>query len=105
MGAKVEQLEDPPDRGRNEEESHVLTPAAREQRRARAPINQPIHEEAVAQPHREKAPVGARTRQHPVERPENGDQTQSEPSMPGEFQLFDLNLFGLDIGCHVPSVH
>ena len=74
LGAEVEQFEDPPHGGRDEEQADIFARTAREQGYVGAPDDQPIHAETVSQPQRKEAPMRARTRQRPIENPEEDDE-------------------------------
>ena len=73
MCAKVEQLEKPPDRRRYEKQSKIAARASSEERRTRSPPYQPVDCETVPQPEREESPMSTRTRERPIENPENED--------------------------------
>ena len=84
LGAEVDEFEQPPAPGGEEEEPEVGAPTAGGERGAFAGVYQPINQQAVADPQAGEAPMGAQAFEAPVERPEEGDEGQAEPAATGE---------------------
>ena len=91
LSAEVEGLKNPPDRGGDQEETHIFSPAARQQGRSRPPENKRIHGQAKAQPHREETPLCTRAIPGPIDYPENNCQGQAEPAVGRKF-IFQFTL-------------
>jgi len=93
--AQVEQLKQPPDRGRDEKQADIFPRAAGEQGCACPVKNKRIDQQTITQPSWEEAPMRSQACEKPVQRPKNKHKQQPDPSMDRKVEV-SRRTFGVD---------